>query len=134
MAKRLCIFLMFSAMILLGSLFGGHQTTLAKQGKVLAPVEMEMSFADLESLEAEFHPTNGIVSVKGRLKNTSNSIIRGYLSLHLLSSSGSVLQTFELPVKDHQPVSRGESVKFEAVLPVSRIKGATQVSVDFTKN
>ena len=108
--------------------------TLADQGQILTPVEMEIPFANLESLEAEFHRATDIVSVKGRLKNTSNSIIRGFLSLHLLSSSGSVLQTFELPLKDHQPIKTGESVKFETVLPVSRIKGATQISVDFTRN
>lgn len=100
----------------------------------MTPLEMKMSFADLESLEAEFHPANNIVSVRGQIKNISNIIIRGYISLHLLSSSGSVLQTFELPIKSHQPLNIGESVKFETVLPVSRSKDATQVSVDFTKN
>ena len=134
MSKRPPILLLSSLVILLGLLLGGHEMTLANQGQILNPVEMEMTFANLESLEAEFHQATGIVSVKGRLKNTSNSIIRGYLSLHLLSSSGNVLQTFELPVKEHQPITMGESVKFETVLPVSRIKGATQISVDFTRN
>ncbi len=134
MSKRPPILLLPSLVILMGLLLGGHEMTLANQGQILTPIEMEMTFANLESLEAEFHQATGIVSVKGRLKNTSNSIIRGYLSLHLLSSSGNVLQTFELPVKEHQPITMGESVKFETVLPVSRIKGATQISVDFTRN
>jgi hypothetical protein len=134
MTKRFPILLLSSLVILLGLLLGSPEMTLANQGKILTPIEMDMAFANLESLEAEFHQATGIVSVKGRLKNTSKSVVRGFLSLHLLSSSGSVLQTFELPLKDHQPIKMGESVKFETVLPVSQIKGATQVSVDFTRN
>ncbi|MEN8136697.1 MAG: hypothetical protein ABFS18_14370 [Thermodesulfobacteriota bacterium] len=134
MTKKLPSLLLSSLVILLGLLLGGPKMTLANQGKILTPIEMDMACANLESLEAEFHRATNIVSVKGRLKNTSKSVVRGFLSLHLLSSSGNILQTFELPIKDHQPIKMGESVKFETVLPVSKIKGATQVSVDFTRN
>lgn len=111
-----------------------QQWVLADQVQILNQIEMGMTFADLESLEAEFHQANSLVTVKGRIKNTSDIVIRGFLSLHLLSSTGSVLESFELPLKSHQPINRGESVEFETVLPLTRSKGATQVSVDFTKN
>lgn len=133
MKKRLSVGLA-SLLALAGLSLGGYQESMAGQGRNLTPLEMGTPFVDLESLEAEFHPANNIVSVKGTLKNTSNSIIRGFLSLHILSTSGNVLQTFELPVKNHQSLGRGESVGFETVLPVAMIKGAAQVSVDFTRN
>jgi hypothetical protein len=123
-----------SLLIVAGFALGGYQEALAGQGRNLTPLKMEMPFADLESLEAEFHPANNIVSIKGMIKNSSNSMLRGFLSLHILSATGNVLHTFELPLKDHQPLARGESVRFETVLPINRIKGAAQVSVDFTRN
>ncbi|MDF1577905.1 MAG: hypothetical protein RQ753_07125 [Desulfurivibrionaceae bacterium] len=124
-----------SSLLLAAGLFlGGYQESLADQGRNLTQMKMKTSLADLQVLEAEFYPANNIVSVKGMLKNTSNSVLRGFLSLHILSATGHVLQTFELPLKDNQPLNRGESVSFETVLPVAAIKGAAHISVDFTKN
>jgi hypothetical protein len=134
MGKRLSIFWLSSLIIISVLLIEEPQRIFADQVKILTPVEMKMSYADLESVEAEFHQANNIVSVKGRIKNISNSVIRGFISLHLMSSTGSVLQTFELPIKSHQPLNIGESVKFETVLPTTKSKDATQISIDFTKN
>ena len=69
----------------------------------------------------EVHPANNVVSVKGSIKNVSTVFIRGYLSLHLLNKAGSVLHTFELPLKDNQSISQGESVSFETILNVANI-------------
>ncbi|MCA1765486.1 MAG: hypothetical protein LC633_04445 [Desulfobulbaceae bacterium] len=118
----------------LSSLLLAAGLSLAGQGRNLPPLELTSSLVDLNGLEAEFHPANNIVSVRGLLKNTSNSVIRGFLSLHILSATGNVLQTFELPIKDHQPLARGESFSFETALPVSLSKEAAHLSVDFTKN
>jgi hypothetical protein len=125
-----------STMLILAGLspVGYRNYCMAGQGRSLTSYEMVTPLANLESLEAEYHSANNIVSVKGLLKNTSNSVIRGFLSLHILSVSGNVLKTFELPLKDNQPLAMGESVNFEAVLPVAKLKGAAQISVDFTRN
>ena len=134
MGKRLSTFWLSSLIIISVLLIEEPQRIFADQVKILTPVEMKMSYAALESVEAEFHQANNVVSVKGKIKNISNSVIRGFISLHLMSSTGSVLQTFELPIKFHQPLNIGESVQFETVLPTTKSKDATQISIDFTKN
>jgi len=102
-------------------------------GKNLTNVEHDMATVVLESVEAEFHPANRVVTVKGSIRNVSNSFVRGFLSLHLLSKNGTVLQTFEVPLKEHQVFAQGESVSFDTVLNTPRVHGASQVSIDFTK-
>ena len=122
--------------VLLWPLLGLHPAIArgAAVGRNLLPVQQQMSVVALESLEAEFFPANRVVTVKGSIKNNSKTPIRGYLTLYLLSASGSVLRAFDLPVNDHRPFGDGESVSFDTAVNVSNVSGAYQVSVEFTRD
>ena len=102
-------------------------------GRNLFAVPQKMQLVSLEKLEAEFYSASRVVGIKGSIKNTSNSSLRGYLTLYLLSVGGDVLGAFELPVNDHRPFRNGESVPFDTAINVSHISGAYTVSVDFTR-
>jgi len=103
-------------------------------GRNLIPMKQKLSLVSLEKLEAEYFPANKVVSVKGRLKNISSTTLRGYVTLYLLSSSGTVLGAFDLPVNEHRPFNDGETVFFDTAVNVSNVSGAYQVSLDFTQD
>ena len=109
-------------------------TNAVEAGRYLIPAEQETRLMALEKVEAEFHPATKVVSVKGSIKNISKVFVRGYLSLHLLSKEGSVLETFELQLKENQPIAEGESVKFETTLKVGNMSNASKISIDFTRS
>jgi hypothetical protein len=110
--------------------FSGDKSPVT--GTTLTQAEQEYSFVTLDSMEAQYHPANKVVIVKGSIKNTSKIVLRGYISLHILSSTGTTLHTTEMAVKRHQPIMSGETVSFDTVLNVSKIAGAAQISADFT--
>lgn len=103
-------------------------------GQNLVPLKQKMVFVSLENLEAEYYSANKIVAIKGSIKNVSNSSMRGYITLYLLSVSGTVLRAFDLPLNDHRPFGDGESVSFDTAVNVSNVSGAYQVSVEFTRD
>lgn len=104
------------------------------EGRNLIPMKQNMSFVSLEKLEAEYFQANRVVSIKGSIKNISNSTLRGYITLYLRSSSGMVVGAYDLPVNEHRPFNDGESVTFDTSVNVSNTTGAYQVSVEFTKD
>jgi hypothetical protein len=103
-------------------------------GRNLIPMKQNMSFVSLENLDAEYFPANKVVAVKGSIKNISNSILRGYITLYLRSSSGMIVGAYDLPVNDHRPFNDGETISFDTAVNVSNTTGAYQVSVEFTKD
>jgi len=103
-------------------------------GRNLIPQKQNLSFVSLENLEAEYFPANKIVAIKGKIKNVSSITLRGYVTFYLLSTSGSVLSVFDLPVNDHRPFRDGEAVSFDTAVNVNNISGAYQVSVEFTRD
>lgn len=121
--------------LLIVLLFVGVGTVSAEPAGVnLTPMKQNMAFVSLESLDAEFFPASKVVSVKGSLKNISNSYLRGFITIFLMSQSGFVLSAFDMPVNDHRPFMDGESVSFDTAVNVSSISGASRVSVEFTKD
>jgi len=103
-------------------------------GVNLIPMKQKMAFVSLESLDAEFFPSSRLVNVKGSLKNISNSTLRGYITISLLSQTGVVLAAFDMQVNDHRPFSDGETVPFDTAVNVSSVSGAFRVGVEFTKD
>lgn len=97
-------------------------------------MKQNMSFVSLENLDAEYFPTSKVVAIKGSIKNISSTTLRGYITLYLRSSTGSVLGAYDLPVNDHRPFNDGETVSFDTAVNVSNTTGAHQVSVEFTKD
>lgn len=123
-----------STVLAAGVFLGGGLAIAGPAGVNLTPMQQKMSFVSLESLESEFFPANKMVSVKGKLKNISNSYLRGYLTIFLMSQSGAVLSAFDLPVNDHRPFNDGEVVSFDTAVNVNSVSGACRVSVEFTKD
>ncbi len=97
-------------------------------------MKQNMSFVSLENLDAEYFPANRVVAIKGSIKNISKSTLRGYITLYLRSSSGTVVGAYDLPVNEHRPFIDGESVSFDTAVNVSNTTNAYQVSVEFTKD
>jgi len=93
-----------------------------------------MGVLTLDSLEAEFMQNRRIVHVKGKLTNVSGVYIRGYLTLHLLSSTGVSLFSTDIPLNNHNPLGSGESVSFDTAINVAAVNGAVKVSLDFTQD
>lgn len=118
------------------SLFASHPVpaNCESVGRNLLPLKQNTSFVSLEQLEAEYFPANKVVSIKGSIKNISDSTLRGYITLYLRSSSGMVIGAYDLPVNDHRPFSDGETITFDTAVNVSNTAGAYQVSVEFTKD
>lgn len=113
---------------------GAGTASAGPAGVNLTPMKQKMSFVSLESLESEFFPGSKMVSVKGSLKNISSSYLRGYLTIFLMSQSGTVLSAFDMPVNEHRPFADGETVAFDTAVNVSNVNGACRVSVEFTKD
>ncbi len=106
--------------------------------QILTPVPPvpndSMGGVTLDAFDAEFLQNKSLVHVKGRVTNISNSFIRGHLTLHILSGSGTSIFASDLPLNNHQPFSNGESVTFDTTLNVATIKNASKVSLDFTRD
>lgn|GEM_PF-7013049 len=106
--------------------------------RVLIPVppvpNKSMGGMTLDAFEAEFLQDKSLVHVKGRVTNISNSYTRGYLTLNILSAAGTNLFSSDMPLNNHQTISNGESVSFDTTINVSAIKGASKVSLDFTRD
>lgn len=93
-----------------------------------------MGVVTLDRLEAEFIQNRRIVHVKGQITNISKAYIRGYLTVHLLSSTGVSLFSTDIPLNNHNPFGNGESITFDTAINISAIKGAAKVSLDFTQD
>ena len=130
MNKRLPnITLLFILFILTALIAGNYESATST---TLTQAKQEYTFVVLDSMEAEYHPANKVVIVKGSIKNISNIVLRGHISLHILSAAGAILYTTEMAVKGNQPIQNGETVSFDTVLNVSNVSGAKQISADFT--
>ena len=108
--------------------------TAGSAGVSLTPMQEKMAFVSLDSLDAEFYSASKVVSIKGSIKNISNSTLRGFVTIYLIAQNGVVLSASDMPVNDHHPFMDGESVAFETVVNVSNSSGASRVSVEFTKD
>ncbi len=102
-------------------------------GRDLLPAAQRTTLVSLENLEAEYYSANKIVAIKGKIKNISSITMRGYITLYLLSASGSVLSSFDMPLNDNRPFRGGQSVDFDTAVNVGTIGGAYRVSVEFTR-
>ncbi|NTV13506.1 MAG: hypothetical protein HGA96_06190 [Desulfobulbaceae bacterium] len=124
-----CAFLM-----LLYSWIGVGMTCAEQAGVDLLAAKQKMSVVALESLEAEYFPASKVVNIKGSLRNISNSYVRGFVTVFLLSQSGVVLNAFDMQINDHRPIMDGETVVFSTAINVTNVSGASRVSVEFTKD
>ena len=130
MHKRLPNSTLLSLLFIVIAVVAGNIDSAKSQ--TLSQAKQDYSYVILDSMEAEYHPANKVVIVKGSIKNISNITLRGYISLHILSVNGAVLYSTEMAVKDHQPIRTGETVSFDTVLNVAKVAGAKQISADFT--
>lgn len=127
-------FLIFPTLFLPLVAFSPMSAKSEPAGRNLIPMKQKAAFVSLDKLEAEYIPAHKVVAIKGSIKNVSRSTLRGYITLYLLSTSGTVLSAYDLPVNDHRPFNDGDSVPFDTAVNVSNTSGAYQVSVEFTKD
>lgn len=87
----------------------------------------------VEDLAAEVHSDSGTITITAKIKNVSRAMIRGYATIHLLSSEGKRLLSYEEEVNRGEAFSHGTSIDLEITARVGDIKKISSISVDFTK-
>ena len=99
----------------------------------LQSIDIKPPFVVVEDLGAEMHTGSSTVTITGRIKNTSRSIIRGYATFYLLSLEGEEIYSFQEDVNGGKPFADGTTVDFEATSTVADLTKIGSISVDFTQ-
>lgn len=87
----------------------------------------------VEDLAVEVHSDSGILTVTAKIKNVSRAMIKGYATVHLLSSEGKKLLSYEAEINDGEAFAHGTTVEFELTAQAGDIKNISSISVEFTK-
>lgn len=105
---------------------GGQSSSLSHQ-------DLEPRFIEVQDLEANFHTASSTVTISGKIKNVSNSTIRGYATVYLLSAEGQELYSYQEEVNGGDGFSHGSTVEFSATSRVGDISKVSSISIDFTR-
>jgi hypothetical protein len=87
----------------------------------------------VEDLAVEVHSDSGIITITAKIKNVSREMIKGYVTIHLLSGEGKRVLSYEEEVNDGEPFAHGTAVEFDITAQVGDIKNISTIKVDFTK-
>ncbi|KJR97154.1 MAG: hypothetical protein VR65_24670 [Desulfobulbaceae bacterium BRH_c16a] len=108
--------------------------TSTPAGQSLSPVQFEQRMVVVEDLAAEFHTSSGTVIVTAKIKNVSQSMIRGYATIYLLSAEGKKIHAYQEEVNGGEVFAHGTTVDLKATSKISDINKLASISVDFTKS
>ena len=128
-ASSLRIFLISAGLV-----FFAATAAPAGQSGNLTPVQFDQRMVVVEDLAAEFHSDSGTVVVTAKIKNNSQSIMRGYATIYLLSAEGKKVHAFQEEVNGGDVFTHGTTVDFKATSRIGDIKKVALISVDFTQN
>lgn len=88
----------------------------------------------VEDLSAEYHSESGTIVVTAKIKNNSQSMIRGYVTIYLLSAEGKKVHAYQEEVNGGEVFAHGVTVDLKATSRMSDITKIASISVDFTPN
>lgn len=108
--------------------------TSTPAGQALSPAQFEQRMIVVEDLAAEFHTSSGTVIVTAKIKNVSQSMIRGYATIYLLSAEGKKIHAYQEEVNGGEVFAHGTTVDLKATSKISDINKISSISVDFTKS
>lgn len=118
----------------------GKQTHTAKHpppppqqtGNVPA-TDFEQKSIVVEDLAAEVHSDSGTITITAKIRNVSMAMIRGYATVHLLSSEGKRLLSYEEEINGGEALAQGATSHLEITARVGNVKNISSIAVDFTK-
>ena len=87
----------------------------------------------VEDLAAEVHSESGTITITAKIKNVSRALIKGYATIHLLSSEGKRILSYEEEINGGEAFAHGSTVEFEVTARVGGVKNISSITVDFTK-
>jgi hypothetical protein len=117
-----------------GLIFLIATSTPAGQSGTLSPAQFEQRMIVVEDLAAEFHTSSGTVIVTAKIKNVSQSMIRGYATIYLLSAEGKKIHAYQEEVNGGEVFAHGTTVDLKATSKISDINKVASISVDFTQS
>ncbi len=105
----------------------------AEESHDLPSIDINPPFILVEDLSANIHTASNSITITGKVKNVSHSIIRGYATFYLLSLEGEELYSFEEEVNSGKGFAHGVTIEFEATATVADLKKIGSISLDFTQ-
>ncbi len=87
----------------------------------------------VEDLAAEVHSDSGTITITAKIKNVSRAMLKGYATIHLLSSEGKRMLSYEEEINRGEAFAHGTTVEISITARVGDIKKVSSISVDFTK-
>jgi hypothetical protein len=100
----------------------------------IIPTQLDQRMVLVEDLSAEFHSESGTIVVTAKIKNNSRSMLRGYVTVYLLSAEGKKVHAYQEEVNEGEAFPHGATVDLKATSRMSDIKTVASISVDFTPN
>lgn len=98
------------------------------------PTQLDQQMILVEDLSAEFHSESGTLVVTAKIKNNSQSMLRGYVTVYLLSAEGKKVHAFQEEVNEGEAFPHGAMIDLKATSRMSDIEKVASISVDFTPN
>ena len=106
----------------------------SQQVRQLQQADLPPRAISVENLHAEYYSSSSMITVRARLTNVSQHVIKGYITIYLLAEDGSNLFAFDEKVNNGNPFGLRQSVDFEASAKVKNLNKASTISVDFTED
>jgi hypothetical protein len=117
---------------LAGLIFLTATSIPAGQSGNIIPTQLDQRMVLVEDLSAEFHSESGTIVVTAKIKNNSQSMIRGYVTVYLLSAEGKKVHAYQEEVNGGEVFAHGATVDLKATSRISDITKIASISVDFT--
>ncbi len=95
--------------------------------------DFEQKSIVVEDLAAEVHSDSGTITITAKIRNVSMAMIKGYITVHLLSSEGKRLLSYEEEINGGEALAQGATMELEITARVGNVKNVSSIAVDFTK-
>lgn len=100
----------------------------------LQTTDLRSKAVAVEDLKAEYYTETKLITVRAKITNMSQHVIKGHVTVYLLDESGGQLYAYEEPVNRGRPFGLGQSVTFEISTKVRELEKVASLSVDFTED
>ncbi|MFH0785043.1 MAG: hypothetical protein V2B20_24230 [Pseudomonadota bacterium] len=110
-----------------------HTSTPPQQTGNVPVTDFEQKSIVVEDLAAEVHSESGTITITAKIRNVSMAMIRGYATIHLLSSEGKRLLSYEEEINGGEALAQGATTELEITARVGNVKNVSSIAVDFTK-
>lgn len=109
-----------------------HATSQQPEGDVPS-TSYQPQLIVVEDLAADVNSGGGTITISAKITNVSRAFIKGYATIHLLSSEGKPIFSYEEELNGGEAFAHGTSVELAVTAKVGDISKIASVTVDFTK-